>query len=262
MSKVTKGLEIPRLLQAVLVIGGIYLAFWAVFDLLLGQPVPRSLMGMYMFFVVAGVFMVFTATEQSTRELVGPIRALVEDPSRRALRNVVFAVVPGLAAVGVFLQMQPSDEAPLELRSIHPAPPSSVKIFDKRYDLMSLENPYRHLEKDDPEQFRELVGTGGEVYIRNCQYCHGDKLDGKGPYAQGLNPVPLNFQDIGTIAQLQESFLFWRIATGGPGLPKEATPWISSMPVWEKFLSEDEIWQVILYLYDYTGHRPRSWGHE
>ncbi|MEE1568245.1 MAG: hypothetical protein V1246_10590, partial [Arenicellales bacterium] len=101
MSKVTKGLEIPRLLQAALVIGGIYLAFWAVFDLLLGQPIPRSLMGMYMFFVVAGVFMVFTATEQSTRELVGPIRALVEDPSRRALRNVVFAVVPGLAAVGV-----------------------------------------------------------------------------------------------------------------------------------------------------------------
>ena len=42
-----------------------------------------------------------------------------------------------------------------------------------------------------------------------------------GPYAAALNPVPLSFQDIGTIAQLQESFLFWRIATGGPGLPKE-----------------------------------------
>ena len=253
---------IPRLLQAVLVIVVIYGGFWLIFDLWLGQPIPRSLMGMYMFFVVVGVLMVFTATEKSTGQLVGPIRALVEDPTRRWLRNVVFTVAPALAAVGVYLQMQPSDEPPLELRSIHPAPPSSVKIFGKRYDLMSLENPYRHLEKDDPEQFRELVVAGGEAYIRNCQYCHGDKLDGKGPYAQGLNPVPLNFQDIGTIAQLQESFLFWRIATGGPGLPKEATPWISSMPVWEDFLSEEQIWQVILYLYDYTGQRPRSWGHE
>ena len=73
--------------------------------------------------------------------------------------------------------------------------------------------------------------------------------------------MPLNFQDIGTIAQLQESFLFWRIATGGPGLPKEGAPWISSMPVWENFLSEAEIWKVILFLYDYTGHRPRAWEH-
>jgi hypothetical protein len=31
------------------------------------------------------------------------------------------------------------------------------------------------------------------------------------------------------------------------------------MPVWQNFLSEDEIWKVILYLYDYTGQRPRSW---
>jgi mono/diheme cytochrome c family protein len=158
--------------------------------------------------------------------------------------------------------MLPRFEAPLELRSIHPAPPSSVKIGDKRYDLLTLENPFRETETQDPERFAELVAEGAEVYIRNCQYCHGDKLDGNGPYAQGLNPVPLNFQDVGTIAQLQESFLFWRIATGGPGLPKEATPWISSMPVWQDFLSEEEIWKVILYLYDYTGRRPRSWEHE
>ena len=262
MSMAVQKPVIPRLLQAALVIAGIYAGFWLIFDLILAQPIPQSLMVMYMFFVVSGVFMVFTFTEESARQLIAPIRALVEDQTKKTLRNVVFIVVPALAAVAVFFQLQPSDEAPLELRSIHPAPPSSVKIFGKRYDLMSLENPYRHLEKDDPEQFQELVAVGGEVYIRNCQYCHGDKLDGKGPYAQGLNPVPLNFQDIGTIAQLQESFLFWRIATGGPGLPKEATPWISSMPIWQEFLSEEEIWQVILYLYDYTGHRPRSWEHE
>ena len=254
--------RVPRLLQAVLVVVGVYAAFRVIFDVILGQPIPASLMVMYMFFVIAGVFMVFTFTEESARELVAPIKALVDDPEKKNIRNVVFVIVPLLVSAIVYYKMQPSLDAPLELRSIHPAPPASVKAFGKRFDLTKLENPYRKFEKQDPEKFRELVAEGGVVYIQNCQYCHGDKLDGNGPYAQGLNPVPLNFQDVGTIAQLQESFLFWRIATGGPGLPKEATPWISSMPVWQNFLSEEEIWKVILYLYDYTGRRPRSWEHE
>jgi mono/diheme cytochrome c family protein len=217
---------------------------------------------MYMFFVVAGVFMVFTFTEQSARELVTPIRALVEDPAKKTIRNVVFVIVPLLGAVYVYTKMLPSFEAPVELRAIHPAPPSSVKMFGKRFDLLKLENPYRKYEKEDPEKFRQLVAEGADVYMQNCHYCHGDKLDGPGPYAEGLNPVPQNFQDVGTIAQLQESFLFWRIATGGPGLPDEAAPWISSMPIWQNFLTEEEIWKVILFLYDYTGHRPRSWEQE
>ncbi len=252
-------MRIPKLLQATLVIVGIYAAFRLIFDVLLDHVIPASLLTMYMFFVVAGVFMVFTFTEQGMAELVGPIKALVEDPSKRMARNVVFVIVPLAAGYGAYLQMLPSFEAPLELRSIHPAPPSTARIFGKRVNLLTLENPYRKLEKDDPDQFAELVAAGGEVYIKNCQYCHGDKLDGQGPYAQGLNPLPLNFQDIGTIAQLQESYLFWRISTGGPGLPAEATPWASSMPVWQDFLTEQETWKVILYLYDYTGQRPRSW---
>jgi hypothetical protein len=258
----TQKRRIPRLLQFVLTIVGVYAGFIVVFDVILGQLIPASLLTMYMVFVIAGVFMTFTFTEESTRELVAPIKALVEDPGKKMIRNIVFVIVPILAGAYTYNKMLPSFEAPLELRTIHPAPPSSAKIYGKRYDLMTLENPLRKLEKENPEIFREHVTAGANVYIQNCQYCHGDKLDGKGPYAQGLNPLPLNFQDIGTIAQLQESFLFWRITTGGPGLPKEATPWISSMPVWQDFLTEEEVWQVILFLYDYTGHQPRSWDHE
>jgi mono/diheme cytochrome c family protein len=251
--------RIPRLLQFALVIAGIYFGFIVLFDVVLGAVIPKSLLTMYMFFVVAGTFMIFTCTEESTKEIVDPIKALVEDPSKKLVRNIVFVILPSLAGAYVYVSMQPSFEAPVELRSIHPAPPASMKAFGKRYDLSTLENPYRKFEKEDPEKFKQLVKEGGEVYIKNCQYCHGDKLDGNGPYAAGLNPTPLNFQDVGTIAQLQESFVFWRIATGGPGLPKEAAPWISAMPVWQNFLTEDEIWKVILFLYDYTGKRPRSW---
>lgn len=255
-------MRIPRLLQAALVLVGVYLGFVVVFDHLLGAVIPASLLTMYMFFVTAGVFMVFTFDEEKTAELVAPIRALVEDPARRLWRNLVFVLLPLLIGAGVYQQMQPRFEAPIELRTIHPAPPTSARIFGRRVDLTTLENPFRKAETEDPEAFAGYVAEGAEVYIRNCQYCHGDKLDGRGPFAAGLNPTPLNFRDIGTIAQLQESFLFWRISTGGPGLPKEAAPWISSMPVWQNYLKEDEIWKVILFLYDYTGHRPRSWGNK
>ena len=255
-------MRIPRLLQAVLFLLFVYFGFILVFDVILEAVIPASLIIMYMFFVTAGVFMVFTYDEEQTAELVAPIKAMVEDPSKRLIRNIVLVIVPLAVGGGTYWQMQPSFEAPLELRTIHPAPPTTAKIYGKRVNLLKLENPYRKLEKEDPEQFRELIEEGAEVYIKNCQYCHGDKLDGKGPYADGLNPTPLNFQDVGTIAQLQESYLFWRITTGGPGLPQEAAPWISSMPVWQNFLEEDEVWKVIMFLYDYTGHRPRSWEHE
>jgi hypothetical protein len=74
-----------------------------------------------------------------------------------------------------------------------------------------------------------------------------------------LNPLPANFQDNGTIAQLTESFVFWRVAKGGPGLPREGTPWNSAMPAWEDFLTEEEIWSVVLFLYEQTGWKPRTW---
>ena len=33
-----------------------------------------------------------------------------------------------------------------------------------------------------------------------------------------------------------------------------------AVPVWENFLTEEQIWQVILYLYHATPHQPRAWG--
>ncbi len=175
-------MKIPRLLQAVLVLAGVYFGFVVVFDVILEAVIPSSLLAMYMFFATAGVFMVFTYDEEQTRELVAPIKAMVEDPSKRVWRNVVFIIVPLAAGGATYLQMQPSFDAPLELRTIHPAPPSTAKIYGKRVNLLQLVNPFRKVEKEDPEQFRELVDEGAAIYIQNCQYCHGDKLDGKGPY--------------------------------------------------------------------------------
>jgi hypothetical protein len=31
------------------------------------------------------------------------------------------------------------------------------------------------------------------------------------------------------------------------------------MPAWEEFLTEDEIWAVIIFLYDQADKTPRTW---
>ena len=32
------------------------------------------------------------------------------------------------------------------------------------------------------------------------------------------------------------------------------------MPAWEKMLKDDEMWDAVLFLYDFTGRRPRAGG--
>ena len=94
---------------------------------------------------------------------------------------------------------------------------------------------------------------------RSLVFCHGDNLNGRGLHAFAFNPIPANFTDPGTIAQLQETFIFWRVAKGGIGLPNEGFPWASVMPPWEQHLTVDEIWKVILFEYWHTGYYPRTW---
>lgn len=244
-------MKFPKLMQAIILIVAAYL----VLKYAIRPPIPASLLKMYMFFIIGGILLYFTFTEKSARAMASPIKSLLADADKKALRWIVFFIVPPLAAYAAYKNTIQELEPPVELRAIHPAPPTNAKIFGKAYNLLKLENPLRK----DKANYEKYAAEGGAIYFQQCFYCHGDKLDGKGHFGAGFNPPPADFVDVGTIAQLQESYLFWRIATGGPGLPREAAPWISAMPAWEKFISEDDIWKVIIFLYDYTGHIPRSW---
>jgi mono/diheme cytochrome c family protein len=240
-----------RLFQAVLIL---VIAF-CVFRFAIRPPAPWSVIKQYMAIVTLAVLVYVSSDSDAWRDVLRPVRDTLVKPERRLARGVLLVVIPLLLGYYAYSQAAAKPEAPPELRAVHPAPPASMQFRGKEVTLQGLENPLRK----DPANFRKNVAAGGEVYIKNCVYCHGDNLDGKGHFARVFDPPPANFEDPGTIAMLQESYLFWRIAKGGPGLPKESKPWNSVMPSWEDRLSDVEIWQVILYLYDATGRQPRRW---
>jgi len=218
-------------------------------------PAPWSVLTIYMMIVFLAVLVYVSSDADSWRSFVRPMWSTLVDPDKRVVRLGLLVVLPLLLGYYAYSQAAAKPQAPAELRAVHPAPPGSIQFRGKEINISGFDNPLRK----DQATFKEHVAKGGELYTRNCMYCHGDNLDGKGHFAKGFDPPPANFQDPGTIAMLQEAYLFWRIAKGGPGLPKESTPWNSVMPAWEDRLSEEQIWQVIMYLYDATGQQPRRW---
>ena len=217
-------------------------------------PVPNTVVLEYLVIALVGILLWVSDNEERWSEFKQPIHDVLVRPDRRIARGALFVIVPALVAAQTYFSAQPDISAPPSFRAIHPAPPSAITFQGEQMVLDGLENPLR-----STGLLEEHYEEGKRVYYQNCLACHGDGLQGRGHYAQIFNPQPINFQDVGTIAMLTESFVFWRIAKGGPGLPNEGTPWNSAMPAWEDFLTADEIWSVIIFLYEQTGHDPRTW---
>ena len=231
-------------------------------------PVPSALVTLYSVTSLIALMLYVTSSEEGRKAFFGPIVAVMTRRGLWPLRWLLLLAIPALVAWKSYQAGLPAVDAPPRIRSVHPSPPNTVQFKPRRFaeskevavDLMKGDNPLRHLASKDPDAFKAKVAQGKRVYYQNCYYCHGDTLAADGHYADAVKPTPADFTDPGTIAMLQETFLFWRISKGGPGLPDAGTPWDSTMPVWEKFLDEDEIWSVILFMYEYTGYQPRGKG--
>lgn len=243
-------MKIPLILKAVLVELGFYI-FLKLALPLFTSPLPYSVLAMYMILVTISILLYVSIFEDDYREFYIPIVSFIrgdagDKTGRKMSRIAVLVMIPLFFGFRTYQSVQPNFEPPFPTRVIHPAPPGSAAGFV---------NPYG----DDEGNYEQYVEEGREVYYQNCVFCHGDKLDGNGFFANALNVKPANFADPTTISMLQESFVFWRIKTGGIGLPEEATPWDSAMPRWELILSEEERWKALMFLYDYTGWKPRTW---
>jgi mono/diheme cytochrome c family protein len=238
------------------------MAWWAGIYLLLRfgftAPIPASVVSLYMGIVTIAILAYVSSSEERREEVSGPLIRFMTERRYSTLLAATIVAIPALAAANVYVQMNVPLQPPLFSRSIHPASPAEITVHDRKINLDAEENPYLALQASNPEDYRKRIENGRRVYYRNCVFCHGDDLTGNGMFAHALDPIPTNFTDPATIAGLRDTFLFWRISKGGPGMPEEGGPWDSAMPAWEKFLKEEEIWEVIAFLYDFTGQKPRA----
>jgi mono/diheme cytochrome c family protein len=234
---------------------GLLGVIYAALKLAVLPPIPASVLTIYMVLAALAVLVFVAADEARFAHFLAPIKAVFEGRAPRIVRALVLAGLPVLLAWATYVRVAPSSDAPFEPRVIHPEPPSSFALHGKRLEIAGLQNPQRV----SGPALEKRIEEGKTLYYQNCFFCHGDALAGDGHFASAFRPIPANFRDVGTISMLQESFVFWRVATGGPGLPKGATPWNSAMPVWQDFLSEEEMWKVILYIYAGSGSTPRTW---
>jgi hypothetical protein len=270
------GRGVPAFPQSIL----IWLGAYSVFKYVLTPPIPSALLYTYMGLVTLVIFLFISSTEQGWTDFKRPIlnTVMAINPMYRQVRNVTFVVLPLLVGYGTYDFIVPAFDEPIELRTVHPAPPAAVTVRGQNFTLQTAQNPYRvdedgkYLEVGKEEKYfgknpfepnapkyLQYVREGGGIFFQNCHFCHGDNLNGRGMFAFAFNPIPANFSDPGTIAQLQDTFVFWRISKGGPGLPREGFPWASAMPPWEEHLTTDEIWKVNMFEYWHTGFFPRTW---
>lgn len=82
----------------------------------------------------------------------------------------------------------------------------------------------------------ESIAKGEELYNMYCFSCHGDTGYGDGPAGGSMGVRPANFHDKKVISQ-KDGALYWKL-TNGKG----------NMPPFKEALTEEQRWQLIIFL--------------
>lgn len=144
--------------------------------------------------------------------------------ARALLKILLSAVVFLVGSAGFGQSLPPIAECP--------QPRFTGKAPD---DYYARPNPLSAEKADLTAAERLYAGGRGEF---GCAACHGRKGDGKGPMWDHFNPPPRNFACAMTVNGIPDGQLFWIIRYGSPG---------TAMPGHPR-LTEDQIWQLVLYL--------------
>jgi mono/diheme cytochrome c family protein/plastocyanin len=139
---------------------------------------------------------------------------------------------------------------------------SPYQVFDELSNT-SLTGPQRwdvtsYLWLSNTSQ--ESLANGKKLYTQNCAACHGETGSGDGVFADDLakagensmqsmtgsgemnQQTPANFTDPTRMLGASPAILQGKILRGGMG---------TGMPMWGAIFTEEQIWDVIAYLYSF-----------
>ena len=112
--------------------------------------------------------------------------------------------------------------------------------------------PEKYLKMENPlEPTPENLLAGKTLFHFDaqphaCRLCHGLTGNGLGIMFKKVHPKPRNFKCFQTMKGLPDGQLFWVIRYGSPD---------SVMPAYE-LLDDNEIWQLILYIRNFSKLEP------
>jgi DMSO reductase family type II enzyme heme b subunit len=230
---------------------------------------------MYLLLALAGALVYIGISDEWIQEFLAPVRGFLRGPHPaarnarllRSFRLILLLLIPLMAGGFVYARAVPRVQSPTILRIQHPTIPGAYERLknpfrepgDEAVRKWMAEAKFGGGLEDGRRAYQEAALNEGRVIFQlNCRPCHGDAADGAGPMAWGFRLKPVNFTDPGTIATVVEAYALWRVTEGGAGLPPEATPWDSAMPVWKQDLSDEQKWKAIMAAYDLAGVEPRK----
>jgi cbb3-type cytochrome oxidase cytochrome c subunit/cytochrome c5 len=111
--------------------------------------------------------------------------------------------------------------------------------------------PYTDAKNPNPLTVANL-DAGKAIWLRECMICHNDHGQGDGPYGEGIQPGPPNFNDPAHYGPFTDGDWFWRISEG--------LPW-TAMPTWKLQYNETDRWNIVHYLrvtFAHTESRPKA----
>ena len=81
-------------------------------------------------------------------------------------RIIVFTALPILVGFATYNTIYPSFQEPVELRTVHPAPPATTKVHGKTYPLESTNNPFRIDEQDNYKDSFPFLDADKHEYMK------------------------------------------------------------------------------------------------
>ena len=131
--------------------GAWWVGTYVVFRFGFTAPIPASVISIYMGIVSIAILAYVSSSQERREEVSGPLLRLMTDKRYTALLVVTAIVIPALAAANVYVRMNVPLEPPFFARTVHPAPPAAITVHEAEIDLDAGDNPFRHLETENPE---------------------------------------------------------------------------------------------------------------